>query len=340
MDTPAAAPQDPSPKSVRTRFLPFSEWLPVLAGVLSGIGLRLLFMGRPGGMYTPMMGAFIYFAPTLVGAITVYVAERRARRSWAYYVGAAALANVLFVIGTLAIMIEGLICVVIIMPLFAVLGAVGGLAMGAMCRLGRRPRRAIYSFAAVPLVFGAVETRLPAPQRVETIERVRHIAAPPPAIWREIWDVRDIRPDEVEQAWMYRIGVPLPVSGITQQTPQGLVRRITMGKNIHFDQVFVDWQPDRYVLWTYRFAEDSFPPAALDDHVKIGGHYFGLQTTSYTITPEGGGAQLKISMQYRLSTDFNWYADPVARLLMGNFEEVILAFYGRRAEMMHAVAHT
>ena len=38
----------------------------------------------------------------------------------------------------------------------------------------------------------------------------------------------------------------------------------------------------------------------------------------------------RIRIRYRVSTDFNWYADMVARLLIGNFEEVILRFYERR----------
>lgn len=36
-------------------------------------------------------------------------------------------------------------------------------------------------------------------------------------------------------------------------------------------------------------------------------------------------------MRYRVSTQFNWYADGVARLLLGNFEDVIPGFYQRRA---------
>ena len=35
---------------------------------------------------------------------------------------------------------------------------------------------------------------------------------------------------------------------------------------------------------------------------------------------------------YRVSTQFNWYAGPIAALLIGNFSEVILAFYRRRSE--------
>lgn len=39
-----------------------------------------------------------------------------------------------------------------------------------------------------------------------------------------------------------------------------------------------------------------------------------------------------VSMHYRLSTQFNWYAQPIAEFLIGNFEQVILNFYARRAE--------
>jgi hypothetical protein len=39
-----------------------------------------------------------------------------------------------------------------------------------------------------------------------------------------------------------------------------------------------------------------------------------------------------MTVRYRLSTSFNWYAGPVLDLLVGNFEDAILAFYARRAE--------
>lgn len=145
-------------------------------------------------------------------------------------------------------------------------------------------------------------------------------------------DARDIRPEEVGHAWMYRIGVPLPVAGVTQATPAGFVRKVSMGKSIHFEQVATEWQEERFVRWRYRFDKDSFPPNALDDHVTIGGHYFDLLDTAYTLTPTAAGSTgLRISMHYRVSTRFNGYADGVARLLIGNFEEVILEFYRRRA---------
>ena len=91
-------------------------------------------------------------------------------------------------------------------------------------------------------------------------------------------------------------------------------------------------QPARRVRWTYRFTAESFPPRAMDDHVRIGGPHFDLLDTVYTLQPEGGGTRLKVSMSYRVSTQFNWYAEPLARWLIGNFEKVALRLYARRAE--------
>jgi hypothetical protein len=312
--------------------LPFSTWAPLWAGAAAGLMLRLVFSGKPGHTYAAMMATFIYLSPLLVGAITVYVAETSQRRSWAYYLWAPFLANVLYIAGTLLIMIEGLICAIVIVPLFAFMGSIGGVIMGAVCRATRWPKPVIYGLGVLPLFLGAIETGMPLPERLNMVERTVTIESTPARVWQEIHNARDIRPEEVGSAWMYRIGVPMPKAGITRMTPAGRVRKITMGKDIHFDQVVTDWEDNRYVRWTYRFGEDSFPPYALDDHVVLGGHYFDVRDTSYTLTPHGKSTELKIRMQYRVSTQFNWYADPIAAFLFGNFEEVILDFYRRRSE--------
>ena len=329
MDTNIQTPADAPPAP---RILPFSKWIPLVAGVLAGIVLRLVFSGLPGKAYSPMMETFIVLAPLLVGAVTVYVSEWQKRQTWKYYVGASFIATQLFVLGTLLIMIEGLICAVIIAPLFGLMGVMGGLLMGAICRWTSWPKHAVYSLAAIPLILGGFEQRLPLPERINVVEHSRFISASPEQVWRHLMDAKDIAPQEVADAWMYRIGVPLPQAGVTEHRDEGLVRHVTMGKGIHFDQIATQWETGRYVRWKYRFAPDSIPAQALDDHVKIGGHYFDLIDTEYELRPNGTGTDLRISMHYRLSTRFNWYAQPVAEFLIGNFEQVILDFYAMRAE--------
>jgi hypothetical protein len=65
--------------------------------------------------------------------------------------------------------------------------------------------------------------------------------------------------------------------------------------------------------------------------VKIGGEYFDLIDTTYSVVSTPAGSELSVEMRYRVSTNFNWYAVPVARLLIGNFESAALAFYANRA---------
>jgi hypothetical protein len=190
----------------------------------------------------------------------------------------------------------------------------------------------LYSFAVLPLVLAGIFPSVPAERPVFMSERQILVDAAPEAVWKQLLYAPDIRADEMDAAWMYRIGVPLPHSGMTVNEEGRLVRQVRMGKGIHFDQVAAEWTENRHLRWTYRFAEDSFPPRALDDHVKIGGHYFDLIDTEYRLVPvPGGTTRLHLRMRYRVSTQFNWYAVPVARFLIGNFEEHALGFYSRRA---------
>jgi len=323
---------EPSAPDGVERWLPFRSWWPFVAGVAAGLALRLAFSGKPGGAYQVMAASFVYLCPVVVGAVTVYVAERHRRRSWSYYFWAPALTNVLFVVGTMLVLIEGLICAVIVVPLFATIGGLAGLVMGAICRVTRWPNQALLSVGLLPFLLGAMETKLPLPARIGAIERTLLVDATPPEIWRGILNAEDIRPSELARAWIFRIGVPLPLAGLTRQTGEGPVRRVTMGKNVHFDEVIAESREPHFVRWVYRFHEDSFPPYALDEHVVVGGRYFDLIDTAYTLTPDGARTELKVRMRYRVSTQFNWYAEPVARVLLGNLAEANLEFYRGRSE--------
>jgi hypothetical protein len=309
--------------------LPFTAFLPLAVGITAGLLLRFVFSDESSGPFSAMSGAFVFGAPLIVGAATVLVAERIQPRSWTYYISAGVFAVLLFVAGTMAIMIEGLICAALISPLFAALGAIGGLIMGAACRLGRRAGFFLRCLPLLPFTLLGVEATTDAPTRIYEIEREVVIAAPPDVLWRQIHDIRNIRTDEVGAAWAFRIGVPLPQAGVSVHARQ--VRRVTMGKHVHFDQVVTDLRANEYVRWAYRFYDDSFPPGAFDDHVRIGGRYFDLIDTSYALVPEAPGTRLTLKFRYRLSTRFNWYAGPLLQIVMGNAADTYLNLYAARA---------
>lgn len=314
------------------RLIPYSFWWPIGAGALVGLLMRLVFSGEAGGPFAAMLGAFIVGAPVVVGIVTVYVAEMTARRSWRYYFGAPVIAMSVCVLATLAIQIEGLICAIVIVPMFAIVAGLSGLAMGWVCRATHWPRNVVACFAVLPLLAGSIEHRLPPSDLMRVQDREIFVAAPPGEVWSKLVDTPRIERAEVGAAWMYRIGVPVPEAGAGDFREGEHLRHITMGKGIHFDQVATEWRPGERVSWRYRFSEDSFPAGALDDHVRIGGHYFDLGETTYSLVREGAGTRLSVRMRYRVSTSFNWYAAPVADFLVGDFAERILEFYARRAQ--------
>lgn len=312
--------------------LPMLKRYPVIAGAIAGLLLRLMFSGGGGSSWSAMAGAFIFVAPIVVGMVTVYLAERQRRRDWLYYIFAPLLATALFVAGTLLLLIEGWICAIVIIPMFAVLGGVGGLLMGALCRLTNWPKPTLYGFAALPILLASFGSSIPTPAGVGVIERSVEVSAPASVVWRQLNSIEDIQPGEMADALALRIGVPPPMSGTTRQTSDGLVRESRWGKQVRFEEVIQDWQPERHMRWTYRFAPDSFPPYALDDHVVIGGHYFDVLDTSFTLVSSGAATHLSTKVRYRISTQFNFYADWVAQLLLGDLIETGLRLYKIRSE--------
>ena len=89
------------------------------------------------------------------------------------------------------------------------------------------------------------------------------------------------------------------------------------------------------VSWRHEFSDTSFPPHALDDHVRIGGYYFDVVNTDYEITGSPGETlELHVTMHYRVSTHFNWYAEPIATFLVGDFLDSALGLYKNRAERL------
>lgn len=72
---------------------------------------------------------------------------------------------------------------------------------------------------------------------------------------------------------------------------------------------------------------------ALDDHVSIGGKYFDLRYTSFELTPiNDQQTKLTLKIDYRISTEVNFYANQIAQLMVHDFSNVILDFYKNRSE--------
>ena len=151
------------------RTLPFKFWWPLIAGASTGIALRLVYWGNAEEAYNAMAFGFVILAPIAVGAVTVFVAERIKRRTLGYHIAASFAATSLFVVGTLFALIEGLICAIVIVPMFAALGMFGGVVMGLVCRFTNWPKQTLGCFVLLPLALGGVDRDIPLTEARSTL---------------------------------------------------------------------------------------------------------------------------------------------------------------------------
>lgn len=280
-----------------------------------------------------MLWSFLAGVPLVMGIIVEMLAQRRLGTGVA---GAGALSLVavfLCVFAAGALFREGVICIVMALPLFLVFALLGALVSWLMSKSSGPPGPKAMSIAMIaPALAGAAETSVKTLDLVILSTREISIAAPPSEVWRHINYPTGIQHHELAGGIAYRIGVPYPIEARTLDERVGGKRELRWERGIAFEEIITEWEPERRIAWTYQFGPHSFPPGSLDDHIVVGGRYFDLVSTSYDLKPEPGGTRLQIKVQTRVTTHFNWYAGGWAKFLVEDTAEAILKLYKARSE--------
>ena len=316
------------------------KWIAAASGALYGLVMRLVFghlteltrwLGLSRDTGDVMSTGFVLMTPVVVGALTVYV-MRGIRPTWGQAIFMPWRSILLMMLGSMVTLLEGSICVILMAPAFVGLASLGGLLMKAALETTRIGTVRVGALATMPLLF----TVLAGPmtnEQWQRIDRSTVIDAPPERIWSEIVDARDIRREELPATLIHLIGVPRPVEGINHMTPEGEVRDSRWERGVHFRGHVTQREEGRTIAWRYEFKPDSFPPGTMDEHVVVGGRYFDLGETRFTLTPiDAGHTRLEVQAHYRVTSGINAYAVPVAGLLGRDFVDTLLALYKRRSE--------
>jgi hypothetical protein len=335
------------PKYLRGRWL-------VLSGAFYGLIMRIIFSWLPSTEHFnnmtdklaasgPMMSSFALLVPAIIGAISFYyVYEQAPTKKMRTHILVEKIlfsgysSTLCFFAGTAILLLEGSICIVIALPLFLMMSSVGSALMWVFLKFKKPSPNSINSLLLLPLLMVPIESQIGLPANNQAISESIIIQASPDKVWQLINHVDNIQPEEVQDGLAYKIGVPSPLDAIVVSEQGGRVRKVRLAKNVAFDMLISDWQENRFIKWTYRFTPESFPKGSMDEHVVIGGKYFDLVDTSYQLTPIGAATRLDIVVHYRISTNFNWYANPLGKLLIDNSAKQILSLYKNRAEALAA----
>ncbi len=311
----------------------------VMAGVAYGLILRGGAQLQLNWHIPPVVSfGFILCVPFGMGFISVFLAERRARQSVGAWFYLPVVTVSLALLGTMAAVWEGFICVAMFAPIAWLCGILGGIIAGLNARYVRRSAANVSLMIVVvlPFLVTSPAQKLFYDYQVRSVSSVIDIHAPADVVWRNIERVPSIQAPELPPAWSRRIGFPAPDEATLSHEGVGGVRHATFKGGVLFIETVDTWEPDHRLGFSIRAETEFIPKTTLDEHVRIGGPYFDVLHGEYVLEPLGTGAtRLHLTSRHRVSTDVNWYAHLWTDAVMRDIQRSILFVIKNRCEQRH-----
>lgn len=278
-----------------------------------------------------MSGEFLILLPLTLGALVDYFYNyQNINRSNLFKQQGQCL--VVIILFSIIVLREGVICLIMASPLLYAVQVAGGGIMRTICYGLWKPSMKVYSLSIVPLLM-ILANPFASNTLFSTTQNEIVIHAPVQEVYQAINNIQQIQESEIKSSPIFWMGFPKPTSGMTVADGEGFTRQIHWQRGIYFEEAITHHEPNSLLGWTYRFTPESFPKGSLDDHLEIGGEYFDLAYTDYRLEKiSEHQTKLILTIDYRLSTEINWYAKPWADYVLNEFSDVVLNVYKTRLE--------
>ena len=306
-------------------------------GVVYGLTARLVFGFKVAQEFFEIMSwAFILGVPVGLGFITVWFGDYHQKGGWVRCLLMPWVAGLAYLAGALALAWEGLICIILWLPLVLVLSSVGGIFAGICLRSFKSRRDRNYClavFALMPFLIAPLEHLHSRSAEVRTVDTQITIHANPQNVWNQIKSVPTISEKEHSFSFSHLVGFPRPLEAKLVGEGVGAVRYATFERGVLFVETITEWESPRRLSFSIKADTAHIPPNTFDEHVTIGGPYFDVLTGTYWIEPIGNGdVILHLSSNQRLSTRFNFYSHLWTEYLMADLQNYILRIIKARCE--------
>ena len=309
----------------------------VILGAAYGVFARFIFgFGLIGNFFEVMSSAFVIGVPIALGFITIWFGEYRKSNFWVVWLVAPWLASIACLACALVWAWEGIICIVLLLPLILILSSIGGLIAGICLKIFKSKRDRNYCIAIVallPFIASPIEQMRSAGLETRTVATQIQIHANALTVWNQIRSVPLISEKEQHFSFSHMIGFPRPLQAKLVGEGVGAVRYATFEKGVLFVETINEWDEPHRLSFSIRADTKDIPPSTFDEHVRIGGKYFDVLTGTYWIEDLGNGnVILHLSSSQRLSTRFNFYSHFWTDYLMADLQNYILGIIQKRCE--------
>lgn len=307
----------------------------LLTGLGAGVAYAMLAMLVVSANKRGVSVGYIYVLPLVLGAVPVLLSTREQLQAYKDYLLLPWGIVLTFFFLCFINGFEGLICLVIIVGPFLLMGSLGALIFRLLKLRDEGTGTRLYASLLLPFLVLLIENAIHPVDRFYTVRTTLDVAAPPARVWPIIQNVPAIRLAEIAPHFVHLIGVPRPVSGVLDRPGVGGVRRITWEKGIRFQERITAWHAGTGFAYDIAVDPASIPPTTLDEHVMIGGQYFDVMRGSYALAPAGPGhCRVTLSCTYRVSTNLPTYSRWWADFMLDDFNAMILEVIKRRSEQL------
>lgn len=305
----------------------------LLIGLSAGVIYAFLVMLLVTYKHENVSIAYIFALPLILGAIPVLFSTKEQLKSYKSYLLLPWGITLTFFFLALAFRFEGMICLVVIVAPFLVLGTLGAFVFRLIKLKNEGNGTKLYVSLFIPLLILGIENKFQATDQIHTVSTVIEINAPKSKIWENVKNVKSIQPNEIETHFIHLIGIPKPQSGFVDKEGVDGVRHITWEKGIKFEEKITSWDDGDGFAYDINVDPNSIPPTTLDEHVMIGGKYFDVLNGSYKIEQiDQNKCNVILTCTYRVTTNLNFYSKLWADFILNDFGEMILEVIKKRSE--------
>lgn len=305
----------------------------LLIGLAAGVAYAFLSMVIIAQFHENVSVSYIFVLPIVLGAIPVLFSTKEQLKAYTSYLLWPWMITLTFFLLAYVTNFEGMICLVIIVAPFLVLGTIGAFIFRLIKIKEKGTGTKLYASLVLPFLILGFESDFKATDQFHTVTTSIEINADKLQVWENIKNVRNIRTDEIEPHFVHLIGIPKPLNGALDRDGVGGIRHITWEKGIKFEETITSWDERNGFTYDIHVDPRSISPKTLDEHVMIGGRYFNVLKGSYKIDSIAPQKSLVIlSCTYRVTTNLNWYSKLWADFILNDFNKMILEIIEKRSE--------
>lgn len=295
--------------------------------------LELFFDSKVAGLFSVSF-AILFGLPFSLGALTTFLlTSGGSKTAKFYYVVPALMIFSILIIGGIFLG-EGVICLVLIAPLWLSSSYLGAVVVKVLFdRFEKRMGLKCSMLGLAPfliLMLESFHTQVPKEFRVV---RVIEIDATPDEIWPHLISMDNISRNEGRWNLTQNVlGVPRPHSALTKSINQQKIRYAQWGDSITFEENIVFEKVNVRLAWQFEFPNDSVEKYT-DRHISPDGQHLKIMKGQYSLSEISPyTTRLTLETAYLVRTPVNHYSALWGELFLGDIQRNILQIVKARSE--------